>query len=107
LTQIRTNHLPLNTYLHRIKKIDNPACQRCLESDEDLRHFLFTCPAYRGARLKLQRALKRSSENLEILLADEKGVKHLLTYVHETGRFKQTYLSLNPSQPNPTPTPHA
>ena len=67
LTQLRTNHYPLNSYLHRIKRSDHASCDACADDNaiEDIAHFLFTCPAYRHARLKLARATKRDANHLD------------------------------------------
>jgi hypothetical protein len=58
LTQLRTNHSPLNAHLHRIKKIEHPFCRYCQgETIEDVNHFFFVCPAYAEARRNLERKL--------------------------------------------------
>jgi len=51
IMQIRTEHVPVNRFLHRIKKRDNPKCDTCLENfgmevTETIRPFLFECRAY-------------------------------------------------------------
>lgn len=102
-TQLRTNHFPTQSYLHRIKKADSPTCTACNEADEDINHFLFICPAYRAARLKIETTLKRSASRLETLLAHKDGIPHLLKYVHETGRLRHFSKSLDIVIPLPHP----
>ena len=50
LTQIRTGHIALNFYLHRIKKSETSNCTACqgrrLPAKETLTHILFDCEAY-------------------------------------------------------------
>jgi hypothetical protein len=46
LTQLRTNHVPLQAYLHRFKLVDSPTCQQCFSAPETVSHFLFFCTKY-------------------------------------------------------------
>ena len=62
LFQIRSNHLPLNCYLHRIGKLPSKRCDSCwrrysTETPETVTHFLFECPAFNYERQDLDRAL--------------------------------------------------
>ena len=50
LTQLRLGHIPLNTYLHRIRKAESPLCPYCLEVHETVIHYLIRCPALDKAR---------------------------------------------------------
>ena len=61
LTQLRTGHAPLNKYLHKIRKSHRPHCPQatCTSVTEDIRHLIFTCPAYTHARYQLKRKLGR------------------------------------------------
>ncbi|CAG8577605.1 9895_t:CDS:2, partial [Acaulospora colombiana] len=93
LIQLRTNHLPLNAHLHRIKKIEHPFCRYCQgETIEDVNHFLFVCPQYTTARLDLRRKLGRQVQHLKTLLAAPKAIKHTLEYIRQTKRL-QNYMS--------------
>jgi ribonuclease HI len=51
LTQLRTNHIPLQAYLHRFKLVDSPICQQCFDAPETVSHFLFFCNKYVAQRL--------------------------------------------------------
>jgi hypothetical protein len=43
---------PVNSYLHRIKKVDSPKCQHCNHGQvETLSHFLKICPRFHHARI--------------------------------------------------------
>ena len=59
LTQICTGHIPLNFYLHCIKKSEMSNCTACqrrrLPAKETLTHFLFECEAYNRERHELDR----------------------------------------------------
>ena len=45
--QLRSGHTPLNTYLHRISKLDQPTCMHCRTSEETVHHYLFNCGAWK------------------------------------------------------------
>ena len=44
--QLRTGHVPLNSYLERIGRSNDASCPACGHFREDTRHFLLDCPAY-------------------------------------------------------------
>ncbi|KIM22692.1 hypothetical protein M408DRAFT_47261, partial [Serendipita vermifera MAFF 305830] len=46
LTQLRTNHVPLNFYLHRIKRVESADCPHCPGIIEDIDHVLLNCGNY-------------------------------------------------------------
>ena len=41
--RLRTGHIPLNSYLHRIKPHHPSACPLCDEPEETVQHILFEC----------------------------------------------------------------
>ena len=41
--QLRTGHIPLNSYLHRIKPLHPSACPLCDAPEETVEHLLFEC----------------------------------------------------------------
>jgi ribonuclease HI len=91
--QIRSNHLPLNGYLHRIGKITSKRCDQCwrrrrVDSPETITHFLFECPSYDCERHDLDAKLGRSSRDLKTILADPDKARDLLSYIGRTRRFK-------------------
>ena len=55
--QLRSKHVPLRKYLHRISKADSPLCELCGCREETVHHFLFDCLAHEHARFKLGRKL--------------------------------------------------
>ena len=93
LTQVRTGHIPLNFYLHRIKKSDTSDCNACqtrgLSTKETITHFLFECGEYNKERHELDREMRRDSRDLSALMSSEKGVKALVSYIVKTGRLCQ------------------
>ena len=95
LIQLRTGHIPLNSYLHCIKKSDTRRCANCWDARrgsiiETVIHYLFECQAYAEERFDLDKALGRYSRDLKGILASLDKIKELLKYVGRTGRFKTT-----------------
>ncbi|KIM22436.1 hypothetical protein M408DRAFT_47819, partial [Serendipita vermifera MAFF 305830] len=45
ITQLRSHHIALNAYLHRIKAVNSPWCPRC-EVSETVEHYLLHCERY-------------------------------------------------------------
>ena len=88
--QLRTGHVPLNVYLHRISKLDQPLChcQHCGSGDETVHHYLFECTAWVHKRWSLGRRMGRASKSLCSLLSTEWGVDEVLKYIGWTRRFK-------------------
>ena len=48
--RLRTTHIPLNAHLSRIVKNHQPNCALCHHEEEDVKHFLFDCPALADLR---------------------------------------------------------
>src|SRR5271155_3419445 len=59
LTQLRTNHVPLQAYLYRFKLVNSPICPQCNEHPETVVHYLIYCSKYTNQRNGLKRNLKR------------------------------------------------
>ena len=51
--QLRTGHVPLNSYLSSIKPQHPSACPLCQEPQETVKHFLFECRALSDLRERL------------------------------------------------------
>ncbi len=51
--QLRSGHVPLNTYLFKIKHAASPSCPNCGHPKETSQHFVMECPAYDKERRKL------------------------------------------------------
>ncbi|EDR00810.1 uncharacterized protein LACBIDRAFT_313005 [Laccaria bicolor S238N-H82] len=95
MTQLRAGHIPLNFYLHRIKKSPTRCCESCWgiarsEVTETVVHFLFECQVYTAERYDMDRALGRWSRDLQGIMESLERVKELLKYVGRTERFKKT-----------------
>jgi ribonuclease HI len=85
VNQLRSGHVGLNSYLHRIQAVDSPMCLSC-GVRETVDHFLFACHRYVNQRIALRRAIKGRLSKPNVL-GKKNSVKALLRYVHETGRF--------------------
>ena len=46
LMQLRTGHVPLNYFLHRISKVESLVCPACQLNNETVHHYLFKCPGF-------------------------------------------------------------
>jgi hypothetical protein len=88
LTQLRTDHVPLNGHLFRINKAISPHCPNCPNTTESTNHFLFFCHKYATQRHKLVLALKRKAFSKKFILTDESAIRHTINYINDTGRFK-------------------
>ena len=98
LIQLRTGHVPLNTVLHRMKKISTSECPHCKNGTrETVVHFLLICPHYVGARRLLQSKLRRDASSIPFLLGTRKGIPHLLRYVSNSNRLKTTFGEVRPA----------
>ena len=96
--QLRTGHIPLNYFLHKISKVDSPVCPSCRLADETVHHYLLDCPGYVHERHSLARAMGHNSKSMRHLLGNWRAYKALLQYIRATGRFKDTYGDL-PARP--------
>jgi ribonuclease HI len=89
LTQLRTGHIGLNQHLFRIRKVESPVCPHCRGlTVETVKHVLIDCPFYRRERHILQQKLRRNATSIPFLLSNPVAVKHVLTFIRSTGRFK-------------------
>ncbi|KAG2048698.1 hypothetical protein BDR06DRAFT_867019, partial [Suillus hirtellus] len=87
---LRTQHIPLHKYLHRIGKERSPHCPHCPGTDETVPHLLLDCPQYRHERHAMIIALGREATSIAFLLSDPAATSHLVRYINTTGRFKNT-----------------
>ncbi|KLO03722.1 hypothetical protein SCHPADRAFT_805241, partial [Schizopora paradoxa] len=86
LTQLRSDHVPLNGYLHRITRVDSPLCSHC-NVPETVEHLLLQCRQHVEARERLRRVHSTGSLNLRRLLAPGKKTGALLDFLRATRRF--------------------
>ena len=96
MTQLRTGHIPLHSYLHRFKLADSPTCPNCGEEPETVTHFLKVCKAHDNARRALRKELGRDIEVGLELLGERNNVRKVLRYIARTRRFKESHGSLEP-----------
>ena len=96
MTQLRSNHVPLNSYLNKISKSDTHLCQACLEEEDEIhcretvKHFLFVCPAYAQEREELVNKIGRSHLNLRDIMSNKDRMLALISFIHKTGRLKKS-----------------
>ena len=88
LFQLRSGHVPLNTYLHRIKKADSPTCQSCYEYRETVMHYVMRCETHTPARQAMFNAAGRDARNLGKLLSTAELLPHLFRFIKSTERIR-------------------
>ena len=88
ISQLRITHIPLNSYLHRFKRVDSPRCPACGEEQETIEHFLLHCPAYAHQWWALKKTLKAKPDiRIKTLLGSNKATLALKNYIITTHRF--------------------
>ena len=90
LMQVRSGHIPLNSYLFRIGKADSKYCSKCNDGPEveSVNHFIFECAAYANQRWTLTRIIGYDNLNLHDIMLTMKNMKALALFIDKTGRFK-------------------
>jgi hypothetical protein len=95
--QLRSGHLPLNKYLHKIKKIESPDYTTC-KVEESVHHYLIKCSRFTNQRKKLRQTLaaekiKINVNSLRDVLDSPKAFPFLSKFILSTHQFKnlQTY----------------
>ncbi|KAF9534778.1 hypothetical protein CPB83DRAFT_879095 [Crepidotus variabilis] len=94
LARVRTRHVPLQAYLHRIHKEDSPIYQLCQREAESMEHYLKRCLSFQWARRKLRRRLGGFREVDVDLLGKPEHIRDLLRYIAETRRFEDSHANL-------------
>jgi ribonuclease HI len=95
MTQIRSGHFPLNSYLFKINKVESDLCQACLEGEdnrqcrETVKHFLFECNAYTAEREDLIVKIPRRHLNLKDIMSRTDRMVALAHFINRTGRLKK------------------
>jgi len=87
ISQLRTAHVPLNSYLFRFKCVDSPRCPACGAAEETVTHYLLRCPAYAHERWALEKAVERKLD-LKTLLGDRNSTLALKNFIRATHRFE-------------------
>src|SRR5271168_3360260 len=103
LMQLRTNHAPLQAYLHRFKIVDSPTCPQCNEHPETVSHYLIHCRKYSVQRSQLRKDIK-SNRCLDLsILGDKQKFSALFRFIKATQRFTDTHGDLSPVNPARAP----
>ena len=89
LTQLRTGHCSLNSYLFRFNKAESAECPHCGYTKETVEHFLLECPVYWEERHMLRTKVGSTRMTLSGLLRDKVVVNATLEYIRNTGRFNK------------------
>ena len=90
IAQLRLQHIPLNKYLYRFKRINKASCPACGVADETIAHYLLQCPSYMHERWSLERLAQKKKKpfTLETMLGDPQFTVPLSNYIDGTCRFK-------------------
>ena len=75
--QLRTGHIPLNNYIHRIKPQHPSACPLCGEPEETVQHHLFNCRELFDLR---SRFLPKPHNVNNVLYGTTENLKQTFTY---------------------------
>ena len=96
LIQLRTGHIPLQAYLHRIGKAETPTCQQCHEEEETVSHYVRRCRAYRAQRRELRRSTGERDDISWGILGRKETIRQVLKYIADTKRFEESHGDLTP-----------
>lgn len=89
IIQLRTRHVALNKFLHRIRRADSPLCIRCQEP-ETVTHFLFQCRRYAAHRLTLFQAIGSQRPDSKLVLGTPEHFRKLTLFLMSTNRLPFT-----------------
>lgn len=97
LMQLRTGHIPLNSYLHRQRLRDSPECTLCENArPETIDHFLMECPAHEEHRPRLRRAIHAEGMLNPVSCLDKpEKAKAIIVFVKATGRLPKDRANWN------------
>ncbi|KAI8970558.1 hypothetical protein BD414DRAFT_427761 [Trametes punicea] len=82
LIQFRTNHVPLQTYLHRIGKAADAVCPTCRQEPETIPHYFLACPTYNFHRAVHFRSLGFTRRTLATLLNSQDALRPLFAFIN-------------------------
>ena len=94
IMQLRSGHIPLNVYLHRIGRAGSDTCMECYETQEEesipetINHFVFECTAHKKYRDDLVKETGRSRFNLRSIMKNTDYMKALVKFINRTERLK-------------------
>ncbi|KAF8817596.1 hypothetical protein BYT27DRAFT_7074313 [Phlegmacium glaucopus] len=91
LTQLRTQHAPLQAYLHKIQKVNTPVCQQCKEGPETVIHYLIFCKKFDRHRRRLKRDTREGRGMDMGVLGEKKSLLAVFRYINDTKRFEDSH----------------
>jgi hypothetical protein len=91
LYQICSGHIPLNTYLHRFKRVESTGCPACGHHNKTTQHFLLDCPAYTHKRWPLITGKSLKNKEYGNLVGRIQNAKLIIKFITDTGRLLQEY----------------
>ena len=91
LTQLRTEHIPLQAYLACIKKAESAICPHCHSARETVHHFILRCPAYNAQQNQFLAPLGYRARQLPLLLSKEEYLPALMKFIGATTRFSSQF----------------
>ncbi|KAJ6597869.1 hypothetical protein B0H10DRAFT_2325309, partial [Mycena sp. CBHHK59/15] len=104
IVQLRTQMFSLEYVIYhsprqwcKIHRAESPLCQTC-QRREDVSHFLFFCSRFHHHHVPLRTALGRRANSIGFLLTTDKGIRHILHYIHATNHLP-IYRDLAPPEP--------
>ena len=80
--------MPLNYYLHKFKRVDNPRCPACGHPEETVEHYLIQCPKYVHKRWPLRNRFRGGIPKLSKLLTNPKLLVPIANFIEATQQFK-------------------
>lgn len=98
LTQLRTHHIPLNAFLHRIRKHPTGKCPACNNEAEMVLHFLIACPRREHQQAIAFRPIRPRDRTLDAILGKAENTKALFKYIRITNRFANMPLEDKPNK---------
>ncbi|MBW0469256.1 hypothetical protein O181_008971 [Austropuccinia psidii MF-1] len=90
--QLQTGHVPLNNYLHRIKRTNPPLCQHCNKQETPI-HYLVKFPNFKNQQKQFikevtRNQLKLNPKSLKSILDSPLSYPLLAQYITETKKFQ-------------------
>ncbi|MBW0542703.1 hypothetical protein O181_082418 [Austropuccinia psidii MF-1] len=96
INQLCSEHVVLNTYLHRIRVRGDPLCNECNQL-KSVRHFLSHCRRYKAQRKKMKTELRHDkirfkSDNMRGILDNPRAIPHITKFILDSNRFENLQL---------------
>lgn len=89
--RLHTSHVPLATYLARIRCTLSPACPTCRQGHETVYHFLWEWGTYSLHRAVYLGTLCRTDTSVQYLLTSDEAVRPLFKYINATAPFRRIF----------------